>query len=419
LVGLASSSALGALDPRHVPLPNGTEVTTRAERVLDGRVVPIGAIGRVTASIGDQLDVRIVGVGLVRYLRDELLPRKAGQIRHAIKRAGDWAALEPCVVLEATVGSNAWGLAEAGSDHDKRGVFALPFSWTSGLEPPPRDLVSTDGSTTYWEATKMIEQGLRADPNTLEMLFVPSVAAKDPIGAWILEEREAFVSAELYASFGRYALSQLKKLEQSMRLAEHRATLLDWLAVEPTLELDAAAERLAKASIRGTSEADAIFRAKEYIKQLYRSLYDQGLIQEKTMVALAKLATEAHDFELPRELRPKNAYNLLRLIHTAIDWLETGAPSLEVKGALRERLLAIKHGEVSLAEVLQEAEAATPELEAARRSTKLKATADRPRIDRLLRKIAEELARRHLDRVPGPFGADAPPPPPVQELTDA
>jgi hypothetical protein len=45
-------------------------------------------------------------------------------------------------------------------------VFALPFPWTQGLVAPPEDLVSADGSQTYWAAGKAIRHALRADPNS-------------------------------------------------------------------------------------------------------------------------------------------------------------------------------------------------------------------------------------------------------------
>jgi RNA repair pathway DNA polymerase beta family len=156
---------LSALDPLAVPLPNGTEVTTRVARVLPGgRLVPEGAVGRVVTQGDDALDVMVVGVGVLRYARRELVPRKIGQVRWARRRADAWEALGPCTVIEATVGSRAWGLADEGSDHDLRGVFVLPLSWTLGLGEPPRDRVSADGSATYWEAGKAVRQALRADP---------------------------------------------------------------------------------------------------------------------------------------------------------------------------------------------------------------------------------------------------------------
>lgn len=408
--------ALTALDPTSAPLPHGTEVTTRVDRVLPhDRRVPLGAVGRIVGSRGAEIDVHIVGVGTLRYDRSELVPRKIGQVRYAQRRHNAWEALRPCVVVESTVGSRAWGLASEGSDHDVRGIFVLPFAWTAGLGDAPRDLVSEDGSTTFWEAQKAVRQALRADPNTLETLFVDSARAQDDMGQWLLDAREAFVSAEIYGSFGRYALSQLKRLSQSARLAEHRALLLLWLRQDPAPTLNDVASRLAAASPRiAPTEADRVAQAKDYVKQLYRSLFDQGKLRDRDFASLVAFAREgSSDLDLPRELRPKNAYNLVRLLGVAIEWLRTGRVSLETKGALRDLLLAIKHGQVPLSETLGEAERLAEDLEKARSETALPAHPDVARADALLRRIAEETARRHLSGSAGPFGKDAPATPEV------
>jgi predicted nucleotidyltransferase len=382
-----------------VPLPHGTEVVTRVEKTLGERRVPQGSIGRVAKVEGEAIDVMIVGVGVVRYARAELVPRRVGQALFAQRREDAWNALRPCVVLETTVGSHAWGLADETSDVDHRGAFALPFSWTQGLVAPPDDLVSADGSSMYWAAGKAIRQALRADPNTLEMLFLPSAKPLDPIGEWILAERDAFVSIEIYGTFGRYALGQLRRLEQGLRLAEHRATILEWLRKEPTLTLDEVGDRIGN---------------KQYVKQLYRSMADQGLLDGSDFAALVRFARDkSADFDLPRELRPKNAYNLVRLLATATRWLREGAPTFEASGDLKTRLLAIKKGDVSLDAVLAEAEAMAPDLERARDESRLPKRPDVARADALLRRVGEELARRFVTRVPGPFGADAPKPPEV------
>jgi hypothetical protein len=409
---------LSAIDPLAVPLPHGTEVTTRVERLVGDRRVPQGVVGRVVAIRDDGFDVQVVGVGVVRYTRDELLPRKPGQVRFAEQRAADWDALRPCVVLEATVGSRAWGLATEGSDTDLRGAFVLPFSWATGLLDPPTTLTSADGSVTYWEHRKAIHQALRADPNTLELLFVESVRPLDPIGEWLLAERDAFVSADLFGSFGRYAVSQLGKLARSARLAEHRGLLLDWLREEPVPDLDEVAARLARISPRSApTPADGILAAKAYVKQLYGSLYDQGLLAARDLASLARYAREGGlQPEPSRELRPKNAYNLLRLIHVATGWLRTGRPELEMKGAVRDRLMEIKVGDFDLDAVLAEAERLMPDLEAARDATRLPPRPDLARADQLLRRIADEVARRWLDLAPGPLGADAPAPPSALEV---
>lgn len=232
---------------------------------------------------------------------------------------------------------------------------------------------------------------------------------------WILAERDAFVSVEICGTFGRYALGQLRRLEQGLRLADHRAVILGWLRAEPTLSLDDVALRLADVSTHAVpSKTDAVHRAKQYVKQLYRSLADQGLLEANELAALVRFARDkAADFELPRELRPKNAYNLIRLLATATRWLREGVPTFEVEGPLRERLLAIKKGEVALADVLAEAEAMAPALERARDASKLPRRPDVVRADALLRRIGEELARRWVDRVAGPFGTGAPAAPEV------
>ncbi|HKE19887.1 MAG TPA: nucleotidyltransferase domain-containing protein [Kofleriaceae bacterium] len=399
-----------------VPLPHGTEVITRVDRVLGDRRIPRGAMGRVVRIVGDEVTVQVIGAGAAAYARSELTPRKAGQLRFARRREVAWQSLRPCLVLEAVVGSRAWGLAGDDSDTDRRGLFALPFPWTAGLAPVPDDLVSADGSSTYWEVGKAIRQALRADPNTLEVLFASEVDIRDPIGAWLRDARELFVSAEIYASFGRYALSQAKKLRQSLRLAEHRDLLLEWLRASPAPSLDQAATRLADATgLQAPSEADRLLRAKEYIKQLYYSLHDRGLVPAANFESFVEFARgAAGGFDLPRELRPKNAYNLVRLIATAITWLRTGAADFRVAEPLRSRLLAIKRGEVSLADVLDQAEHMAAELEAARRETRLPVRGDVTLADALLHRVREELARRWVQREPGPFGLDAPASPEAQ-----
>ncbi len=335
-------------------------------------------------------------------------------MRFAEQRAADWDALRPCVVLEATVGSRAWGLADEGSDTDLRGVFALPFSWTSGLVDPPHALASADGSATYWEHRKAIHQALRADPNTLELLFVPTARAVDPIGEWLLEARDAFVSADLFGSFGRYAVSQLGKLVPvgaARRAPRARARLAQGGArARARRGRRAARGDLAPpgAALRRT----ALLAAKEYVKQLYRSLFDQGLLDANDFAALVRFARGGGKQPEPaRELRPKNAYNLLRLIHVATGWLRTGRPELEMKGAVRERLLEIKRApSISTRCSRRRSGSFRRSRPRATRRT-LPKRPDVARADALLRGSARRSPGAGSRGTPGPFGADAPPPP--------
>jgi hypothetical protein len=397
---------LGDLDPAAVPLPIGTEVSTRVDRMIDGDTRTQGATGRVAAIDGDRVEVVFLDGKRATYLRPEVMPRKLGVQRYAQRRAAAWDQLRPCVVIDTMVGSRAWGVADEGSDEDHRGVFVLPLAWTTGLVEPPLDLISLDGSHTFWEIGKAIRQALRADPNTLEMLFAaPDIV--DPLGAELVAMRHGFLSQEIYGSFGRYALSQLDRLEHNQRLAEHRGTIIGWLRDDPALELDAAAVRLAEAArIAAPSQTDAIIRARDYIKQLYRSMYDQGLIAANDWSSLRAAAKT--ELELPRDLRPKNAYNLIRLLDLAIRWLRGEPPEVRVSDALRPTLISIKRGEVPMPDVMALARELTPKLEGARQTSPLPRHPDVARADRALRAAREEAARRLVEKVPGPWGADAP-----------
>ena len=142
---------LADLDPAAVPLPPGTEVVTRVARMVDGELRRGGATGRVVgnwssaAGEGDRIEVVFVDGRRAMYLREELTPRKLGVARYAQRRQATWEQLRGCIVIDTLVGSRAWGVADEGSDEDRRGVFVLPAPWLTGLADPPLDLVSLDG----------------------------------------------------------------------------------------------------------------------------------------------------------------------------------------------------------------------------------------------------------------------------------
>lgn len=150
-------------------------------------------------------------------------------------------------------------------------------------------------------------------------------------------------------------------------------------------------------------------RARDYIKQLYRSMYDQGVIAANDWASLR--AAAGTNLELPRDLRPKNAYNLIRLLDTAIRWLGGDPPDVRVSEALRPTLLAIKAGEVPMPDVMALARELTPRLEAARQASPLPVNPDVAAAERVLRAVREEAARRWIARTPGPWGTEAAAPP--------
>jgi hypothetical protein len=94
---------LADLDPSSVPLPPGTEVVTRVDRLADGELRPGGASGRVARLDGDRVEVVFIDGRRASYLREELTPRKLGVARYAQRRQAAWdrrraSMTEPTIV---------------------------------------------------------------------------------------------------------------------------------------------------------------------------------------------------------------------------------------------------------------------------------------------------------------------------------
>ncbi len=395
------SGGLVDFDPATVPLPIGTKITTRVER--ENR--PPGAYGRVTRLDGERVEVTFVDDSRAIYLHHEVAPRNLGIRRYAHRRAAAWEELHPCVAIEAVVGPQTWGLAQAKPDAAHRGVFVLPMPWTTGLVDPPVDLISTDGSQQFWELGKAVRQALLADPSTLEMLFAAPKLV-DPIGAPFVAMRSGFLSKEIYSSFGRYALAQLDRIEHDQRLADQREAVIGWLRDNPTLGLDAVAERLADvAHVEAPSRRDSVMRARDYLKQLCRWMFEQGHIAANDWVSLRVAAK--HELPVPRDLRPRSAFDQIRLLDLAIRWLSGEPPEVQISEPLRPTLFAIMQGEIAMPEVMALARSLTPKLEAALERSPLPERGDVVAADRVLRDTRAEAARRWVQLAQGPWGEHA------------
>lgn len=391
-------------------------VGTRVRLLLDlpgrdDRLVRAGAIARVEASDGDDIVLLTASGRTVDAPADAVEP-----VHREEPAPDDWDTLRDTVVLDVIVGSQAWGLAGPDSDEDHRGVFVLPLSRLGGLDPAPTALRSPDATAQHTEVGTFIGQALRADPNALETLFSPHIAHATREGRWLREAREAFVSARLHATFSRYALGQLHRMQR--KLAQHATEqhLLRVFAADPDLTEGALVDRLTR---DGLGDASTI---RGRLRDVARSAYDRGWTADRSVDALRVVLRQGEPTLPP--YRPKNAYNLLRILHMANRWLRTGAPMIAVDDpGLRARLLTIKAGEADLDDVLAEAEAVAAEADAALPRTPLPATPDTDAARRLLDRIRTRTARVHLGLPtlpdPLPRRPTAPAPEPLPDLRAA
>ena len=212
----------------HLILPEGTQVVTRValdrRSGTDGRLR--GAVGVVVRAPRDHRHayrVRFPDGEEVSLARADFAVR-----RQALRESLD-AALDPTaehdlydyVILRVVVGSRAYGLAEPGSDTDRRGVYLPPAELHWSLAGVPEQLENPEEEEVYWELQKFVTLALKANPNILECLYSPLVEEARPLGKELLAMRDAFLSKLVYQTYNGYVLSQFKKLQRHRKNHGH------------------------------------------------------------------------------------------------------------------------------------------------------------------------------------------------------
>ena len=101
------------------------------------------------------------------------------------------------------------------SDVDYGGVFILPNEKLIGLSDFYQDQVSDEKhDTTYYEFNRWVELLMKANPNALESLFVPTDKVIGDIHQavqLIIDNRDMFLTKECFKSLSGYAYAQIQK----------------------------------------------------------------------------------------------------------------------------------------------------------------------------------------------------------------
>ncbi|MFH5806371.1 DNA polymerase beta superfamily protein [Alienimonas sp. DA493] len=117
-------------------------------------------------------------------------------------------------ILRVVIGSRAYGLEEAGSDTDRRGVYLPAAADHWSLDGVPDVLRDDDREEMAWELGRFLRLALKGNPTVLEVLFTPRVTDATPLGRELLALRTAFLSKRLHATCGGYADQQFAKLQR-------------------------------------------------------------------------------------------------------------------------------------------------------------------------------------------------------------
>jgi uncharacterized protein len=302
---------------------------------------------------------------------------------------------EPVLIFETVHGSTAFGLARDGSDVDLKGIVIGPADWYVGWRGGPEQVDLSPDHVRY-ELRKFFRLAADANPTALEMLFVdPSHhCTLTAAGCRLLDARDLFVSKRVADRFGRYAVSQLK------RIRTHRGWLLDPPKSAPTrgafglpertvIPADqlAAAQTLIDGCDLAAADVSANFldlldREKRYKNaQAHWQRYNDWL-RNRNPRRSAIEARFGYD--------TKHAMHLVRIQRMAFEALSTG--TVKVTRADRDELLAIRDGVWTFDELEARTNELSERIENAARASALPDDLDLDSLDAL----CVELVMEHI-----------------------
>ena len=138
-------------------------------------------------------------------------------------------------ILQATVGSTAYGLSTSTSDVDYMGIVVPPidyyigiktFGWGSGTKVEKKE----NEEYTFYELKKFISLAIRFNPNVIPLLFLKEEFYNiiTPEGKMLLDCRDAFLSKNAIKPLLGYAGGQKDRIfhENTEKLGENRKQLV-------------------------------------------------------------------------------------------------------------------------------------------------------------------------------------------------
>jgi predicted nucleotidyltransferase len=117
------------------------------------------------------------------------------------------------ILFECVSGSRAYGTANAASDTDIRGVFAQGSGEFVALSAPPALVADERHNTVYYSLRRTLELLAAANPNILELLYMPDDCVRLDSEAMRLlrAQRMMFITRQCADTHIGYAFSQIKK----------------------------------------------------------------------------------------------------------------------------------------------------------------------------------------------------------------
>ncbi|MEU0880634.1 nucleotidyltransferase domain-containing protein [Lentzea sp. NPDC005914] len=121
------------------------------------------------------------------------------------------------MILEAVIGSHAYGLATSTSDVDRRGVFVAPTEAFWRLDKPPTSVEGPSPEQLSWEVEHFCKLALKSNPTVLETLVSPLVEICTPLGEELKALLPAFLSQYAVRAYTRATQMQLSRAGRNLK----------------------------------------------------------------------------------------------------------------------------------------------------------------------------------------------------------
>jgi predicted nucleotidyltransferase len=148
------------------------------------------------------------------------------------------------LIFECISGSRAYGTATPESDTDLRGVFLLPAAHYLQLHDVVNQVSDEMNDITYYTLKRFFELAADANPNILELLFVPDDCIQKMSKEWekVKANRNLFISKRVLYTYSGYAVAQIKKAKGQNKLVnnpmpEQKPTKEDYCWVVPLVTI--------------------------------------------------------------------------------------------------------------------------------------------------------------------------------------
>ena len=265
--------------------------------------------------------------------------------------------MQHTVILETVHGSQAYGLATAASDTDRKGVYVAHPQAFLGYRPWPEQ-VELNADHVLYDIRKFFTLAAACNPTIIEVLFTDEQdrTTITEEGQQLVEHRKAFLSRRAGDSFGRYGLSQLRRIKTHRRWLLHppatQPKRRDFGLPEATVisrdQMGAAEAMLADGRI-AEAELTPNFLETMDRERRYRSAAREW---QQYQEWLRKRNPKRADLERQHGYDTKHAMHLVRLLRMAGEILSTG--EVVVRRPDAAELKAIRQGSLSFDALLAE-----------------------------------------------------------------